>query len=416
MASTRPAVPFLFAASAAALLASACGGGGGGGDHGGGGPPPTSSLFVEITATSLPATLIDEQCMDATALDYDGDGDLDLALALEFHRNGLMQNDGSGRFTDVSAAAGMLANGGDHEGMTAADLDGDADLDLVFAGEDDGVHELYLDLGTTFTGRTLTQSQVANDVIAFDVDGDGDRDLLFGGQGLLLLINDGAANFTADASGRMPGTNGIVQDLVALDLDGDGDLDLALGIEGQNQVLRNDGTGRFADATSLHLPSVVDETRVMAFADVDRDGDQDLFVGNVLQELPGGASQNFLHLNDGGGRFSAAPAGRLPATFGAYGASFVDFDADGDPDLLLANADLVDGTNLVGAQLLRNDGAGAFTDITTLAFGGAVREHFMGATSGDFDRDGKTDLFLCARGTFVGSQPTGFRDRLLRQQ
>ena len=37
-----------------------------------------SRLCSEITSTSLPVTLIDEQCMDAVALDYDSDGDLDV--------------------------------------------------------------------------------------------------------------------------------------------------------------------------------------------------------------------------------------------------------------------------------------------------------------------------------------------------
>jgi len=409
----RPTPSLLTAVLAAVFAMVACGGGSGGG---GTPPPEPDSLFIDITATSLPATLLDLQCMDAVALDYDSDGDLDLALAIEFHRNGLMQNDGSGRFTDVSGTVGLLGNGNDHEGMTAADLDGDGDLDLVFSGEDDGTHELYLDQGSTFAGRILTQSIVANDVIAFDVDADGDRDLLFGGQGLLLLLNDGTANFTADLSGRMPGTNGIVQSLETIDLDRDGDLDLALGIEGQNQVLRNDGTGRFADATNLHLPAVNDETRVMTFADVDRDGDQDLFVGNVLQELVGGAGLNFLYLNDGTGLMSAAPAGRLPIGFGAYGAAFTDHDADGDPDLMLANADLIAGQHFEGFRLLSNDGAGTFTDISTEAFGATVAEHSMAGVAGDFDRDGKTDLFVCARGTFVGGVRVGSRDRLLRRR
>jgi len=251
-----------------------------------------------------------------------------------------------------------------------------------------------------------------------DLDGDDWPDVylssIHGPGHLMRNRGDGTFEDVAAAAGVLPAA--AVGGAAWVDVEGDGDLDLALGIEGQNMALRNDGTGRFADATAAHLPAVVDETRVLTFADVDRDGDRDAFVGNVLQQLPGGAAQNFLLLDGGAGAFATAPAGRLPASFGAYGATFTDFDADGDPDLAIAHADLVNGANLVGFRLLRNDGTGAFTDISTQAFGAPIAEHAMAAVAADFDRDGKTDLFVCARGTFLGGAPIGFRDRLLRQR
>ena len=398
-------------ACGAVLALAACGGGGG---DDGSSPPPSSALFVDASATHLPPGAGDGACMDAQALDFDGDGDLDLVLAIEFGINLVLSNDGTGHF--AVASAGMLATGADHEDIALADLDGDGDLDLAFAAEDTQVHELYLDQGASFLGAQLGPTSEANAVVAFDLDADGDLDLVFGGQGLLVLLNDGSAGFSVDAPGRFPAEAGVVQDLVAIDVDGDADLDLALGNEGQNQLFLNQGGGAFSDATATHLPAVIDETRVLAFADVDRDGDLDLFVGNVHQEMVGAAGQDFLYANDGRGVFAALPALPAPGGFGTYGGRFVDFDVDGDPDLVTGSADILDATDLGSFRLYRNDGTGLLVDISDLAFGAEVREHGFGVAAGDLDGDLDIDLYLCSRGASAGGVRYGHADHLMLQR
>ena len=395
------------------FIAVACGGGGGGG--GGSVPPPTppppaSSLFNDVTATHVEGAVVTRACMDAQAIDFDKDSDLDLVLAIEFGQNLLLLNDGSGRFTIAPNGGGLLNNSEDHEDIAYADFDADNDIDLAVASEDTMVHEIYLNQGSSFSGFLLGATSVANAVVAFDMDNDGDQDLIFGGESLLVMENNGSGSFAVYTGARIPTFSGTIQDIVAIDVDKDNDLDLVFGVEGQNQLLLNDGRGVFTNVTQTHLAAIIDETRLLSFADVDLDGDVDMFVGNVRQELTSASSSNLIYLNNGEGRFLSASSASLG--FGTYGGKFVDFDNDSDPDLLLANANILTPTDIVGYQLYRNVG-GVFSDITTMAFGGAIREHGFGVATGDFNRDGKIDFYLCSRGS--GAQ-SGASDHLFFQR
>jgi hypothetical protein len=91
----------------------------------------------------------------------------------------------------------------------------------------------------------------------------------------------------------------------------------------------------------------------------------------------------------------------LPETMGS-GAAFFDFDNDGDQDLLLVNsADWPwhkrDGQKPPTMALYRNDGRGHFEDVTA-GSGLDVSFYGMGVAVGDYDNDGKTDLFITAVG------------------
>jgi len=91
----------------------------------------------------------------------------------------------------------------------------------------------------------------------------------------------------------------------------------------------------------------------------------------------------------------------LPETMGS-GCVFFDFDADGDQDILLVNScdwpGQHDASKPVGTlALYANDGHGAFSD-TTKAAGLDVTLYGMGAACGDYDNDGKVDLFISCLG------------------
>ena len=92
----------------------------------------------------------------------------------------------------------------------------------------------------------------------------------------------------------------------------------------------------------------------------------------------------------------------LPETMGAGGA-FLDYDGDGDSDLLLVNGDWWIGHEKDGprptAHLYRNDGRGKFVDVTDEA-GLAFPFYGMGAGACDVDGDGDSDLFLAGVGGY----------------
>ncbi|MAG58587.1 MAG: hypothetical protein CMJ83_20045 [Planctomycetes bacterium] len=128
----------------------------------------------------------------------------------------------------------------------------------------------------------------------------------------------------------------------------------------------------------------------VAWGDADGDGDWDLYVVNFpgpLGQPPDPAGGNRLYRNDGG-RFTdvSEAAGVVDLQGFGMGATFADYDGDGDQDLYV--------TNLGPNRLYRNRGDGTFEDVAVAA-GVADPAWSTGATWGDFDRDGHLDLYLC---------------------
>lgn len=95
----------------------------------------------------------------------------------------------------------------------------------------------------------------------------------------------------------------------------------------------------------------------------------------------------------------------LPETMGG-GVAFLDYDNDGDQDLLLVDSDAWpwrDAHSSTGSRLYRNRGDGSFDDVSATA-GVAAPLYGMGVAVGDYDGDGYIDVYLTAVG----------RNRLLR--
>jgi len=98
-------------------------------------------------------------------------------------------------------------------------------------------------------------------------------------------------------------------------------------------------------------------------------------------------------------------AGRLPSTavleVKGCGILTIDFDDDGFPDLFLPNgATLENPEKGPGARLLRNDRDGTFTDVTAASGINLARWAFGGAV-GDYDGDGREDIYVCCFGRDV---------------
>ena len=129
----------------------------------------------------------------------------------------------------------------------------------------------------------------------------------------------------------------------------------------------------------------------VALVDVDGDGDLDIFFVQSGWHLgstpnPSDILPNELYLNDGRGYFTQVPSHELPQQTGyGMGVTTGDYDNDGDTDLYV--------TNLGENALLRNDGDGGFEDVT-LDAGVSDPAWSTAATFSDFDADGDLDLFV----------------------
>lgn len=373
-------------------------------------------VFDDVTETHMPQDTT-AHILDIDLGDVDEDGDLDAVAALEYDVNRLYVNDGTGQF---SWPTGTFTNEEhDTEEVELTDLNGDGHLDAVFIAEDDGQHEFYLGRGDgTFrdVSDRLPARTVANDVETGDVNGDEHPDIVVsntGGtdseteeppdwqtvqQNFLWLNNPNRPGHIVDATGeQMPDVDDASQDTKLGDLDGDGDLDMVVGNEEPpNRLLINTGKGSFANRTDqLDLPVPL-ETREVLLFDADGDDDLDIFFANLTSNAGPWRKdpQARLLINDGSAHFSDETAQRLPTNvFSSYDAGHLDFDADGDQDLLLC-AVQIPGFHPLQVRAYRNDGNGHFTDVTGTVMPSETRGRGWDIATGDVNGDGALDVFV----------------------
>lgn len=292
--------------------------------------------------------------------------------------------------------------------VTMADLDGDGDLDLVFANgggyytpakpeplviyQNDGSGH-FADVSATAVGGFAGR---VRQVAIGDIDADGDLDLVApDGYGLApdaVFVNQGGMVFANQGATRQPVTSRAGACRLG-DIDGDDDLDLLItdwgtkpfATPGTAHVYRNDGTGHFAFVPGAFPQDISGSTGPIDLDLVDVDDDQDL---DVLLAMRKGDS--VLFSNDGG-VFQYAIQ-RLPAQPGpyVYGPDACDVDADGDLDLWLDNA----GQGLA-EQLCLND-EGYFTDDTSALVTGNPGADDNEVQCADLDNDGDLDAVIAS--------------------
>ncbi len=207
-------------------------------------------LFTNATAGRMPARW--DTTPAVRLADVDGDGDLDAAFANDRSQDRLYLNDGGGVFTDVTATH-MPTDQAASLDLEFADVDGDGDPDLVVAGFVSERNRLYLNDGSgVFTDVTAARMPAlfhrTTSIAAADFDEDGDIDLLFGNQQIAfssrteqnrLYLNDGKGLFI-DGSTLLPSDFENATDIAAGDLDADGDVDAVIPNNGVfNRVWRN---------------------------------------------------------------------------------------------------------------------------------------------------------------------------------
>ncbi|MEM7372708.1 MAG: CRTAC1 family protein [Bacteroidota bacterium] len=138
----------------------------------------------------------------------------------------------------------------------------------------------------------------------------------------------------------------------------------------------------FSEVTSGSIATTLADSRSVNFVDVNNDGWQDIFISNGLN----GGQDNLLYLNQGDGTFSLQadnPIGKDNSP--SVGASFADWDNDGDLDAYV--------TNWYGEvnQWYENDGTGHFSKKSFFSSLGSFSET---ASWGDYDGDGFVDLYV----------------------
>lgn len=180
------------------------------------------------------------------------------------------------------------------------------------------------------------------------------------------------------------------------DFDNDGYLDVvvsAWGFEGQLRYFRNDGLGRFVERTKeAGLEGLVDGLNIQQ-TDYNNDGRPDIWVMRGAWQRRAGRLPNSLLRNNGDGTFSdvTEEAGLL-SYHPTQTSVWFDCDGDGWLDLFVGN-ETTDAKDPDLCELYRNNGDGTFRECA-VASGVSVARFVKGVTAGDYDNDGRPDLYI----------------------
>ena len=338
--------------------------------------------------------------------------------------NHLYRNDGDGKFTDVTVAAGLGGDGFNFSAV-AADFDNDGYTDLLvtsygkvtlYRNKHDGTFEdVTVKAGLDVKGWAINATWL-------DYDRDGCLDLFIGryvkfdpkyrsyyaadnypgpldyaGDSNLLFHNNCKGSFVdvSEKSGIAAYT-GRAMGVTAADFDGDGYPDIYVANDKtENFLFHNKRDGTFeeiATDSGTAFGQNGESTSAMGpvFFDAENRGVPDLWVTD--------SKYNRLLHNAGKLQFSditqQAGISQLTAQYTSWGTGAYDFDNDGWRDLFILHGGLI---HLVPQEqsLFRNLGNGKFQDVSSTA--GAVLQNKTvgrGACFADYDTDGKMDAFL----------------------
>ena len=274
-----------------------------------------------------------------------------------------------------------------------ADYDNDGDLDLFVGFKDAVANRLYRNDGGTFVeagGQAGVADLTDTRAAAWgDPDADGRLDLYVGftrrsGVANKLYRNDGSGRFTDVAHDLGIDVKGETRQVSWIDFDNDGRVDLFVAFrDAANLLFHNEGN-RFVDVAKDMGVDDARKTVGAVWFDINDDGRLDLFTANQDGTLNG------LFRNDGSRFVDVAKelgmdAGGRPANFGSNGPSVGDYDNDGRLDLFVAGY----GRNF----LFHNEGNGRFTEVAA-AKGVAGGDKATPSAWGDYDNDGRPDLYV----------------------
>ena len=358
--------------------------------------------------------------------DFDGDGDFDLLVSAWDNSAQLkyFRNEGGGKFVDATKESNLTGILGGLN-MLQADYDNDGDLDVymlrgAWRGEQ-GRHMNSL-LQNDGTGRFKDVSYDVGLDEAFptqtaawaDYDLDGDLDLYVGNETFpsQLFRNDGKAGFVNVAAQA-----GVENRLVAKgvhwgDIDNDGDPDLFVSnYQAKNRLYRNDGTGHFEDIADTAGVAEPINSLPCWFWDYNNDGALDIFVGAYTMDMDAYAANVFglpvdvertqLYRGDGQGGFQpVANEVGLARVSDVMGCNFGDLDNDGWLDFYLGTG--APGFDFLVPNLMYRNVTGQHFDDVSYSGGFGHLQKGHSVVFADFDQDGDQDVFQELGGAFLG--------------
>jgi hypothetical protein len=419
---------------------------------------PAKEIFTDITqdagiswqqfsGESPDRFLIETMGGGVAFLDFDGDGLLDILFVNGGEtphgkspvplRNALYRNMGNGKFEDVATKAGVDRLSFYGMGVAVGDFDNDGFPDLYVTGFP--ASALFHNNGNgTFTDITdkagvKNSGRWAASAAWFDYDRDGLLDLIvtnyaqlsfddpkkcevkgvrsycaqvsYSGLPLTLYHNNGDGTFTnVSEKAGFDKLVGRALGLIAIDVNDDGWPDLFVARDASpNLLLINKHDGTFEDA-ALDVEVAYDENGIakagmgVDAGDINNDGKPDFIVTNFNDQYHSlfTASVSGVYVD----RTGTSHLAGITKSYVGWGAKFLDYDNDGNLDLMLINGHINEVIESTRSDvkykepplLLRNNGNGIFQNMRETA-GAAFLSTYVGRglTIGDFDNDGDSD-------------------------
>ena len=349
--------------------------------------------FVDVAAKAG-VDAIDFYGMGVAVADFDNDGFPDLYVT-GFPHCTLFHNNGNGTFTDITDKAGVRNDGRWAASAAWFDYDRDGLLDLVV---------------TNYARFSFNQPKKC------EVNGTRTycEQVAYEGMPLTLFHNNGNGTFTdVSRSSGLEKFVGRALGVVAIDANDDGWPDLFIARDASpNLLLINKHNGTFEDAAVDAEVAYNQHGMAKAGMGVDAndfsgDGLPDFVVTNFNDQYHSLfiGSKSFPYED----RTIESRLAALSKSFVGWGAKFLDYDNDGNQDLILVNGHINQVIESTRADvkyqepvlLLRNDGTGTLRDMREHAgptFSG--RYVARGLAVGDIDNDGDPDVvFTTLNGT-----------------
>jgi enediyne biosynthesis protein E4 len=360
--------------------------------------------YIDITSSSGIGAQSNER--GGIFADVDGDGLLDLVALIDASEHILVyRNNGDKTFTDITSSTNLVLTKGAMS-VSAADYDRDDDIDLVFShwreswGEHSRLEYLWENDGEgrftdvsekvdirprDYMGDPNLSEELSFTPIFADINQDLYPDLLMAGDfsSSQVLINTMSDLFVDQTTSVISDENGMGASVA--DFDNDGDLDWFVtsiwnpidvnqygGGESGNRLYENDGAGQFVDITDRAGVRQGYWGWGSCFADFNNDGYLDILQTNGMMSAAGNNNEDFsqfvqdptvLFISNQDGTFTEM-ASQLGVTHlgQGRGVGCYDYDKDGDIDILLTdmgsvptlfkNKNFADGNNFITVKLI----------------------------------------------------------------